>query len=412
MNLGVLLTRGSSLSTLTQIASQVQKRRPDIGCTYIDLQPMHPRTPGRIELGEGVDIEHIGPDFFGLFHPTQNVHLNLAVNGGNLAIAKMISRAQAFLRKHDIRALLTCNDRSFTDYAFITAAKKLGIPTVFVQEGPFTIVKAVSPVTPTLTAKLRRLANQWAPAFGLAPRLKPYGQGGHTAVLCASEQYRDRWIAGGTPKDALHIVGTPRFDTLVAGRRDAPAARGVLFLAQPFASDRRVTPPASEAVLRRTAETFNAAYPLEPFALSLRVHPRAKEETVRPLLDALRIPYQIESSGKPLESIVGDYRCVVGHYSTGLLEALIMGRNICVVPVPSDGFLFADEADKQTWFETLGAPLASDPATAGETLRAAIAQGEPTFDRARLESECGVTDGRATERAASVVLDVLRARGA
>ncbi|MFG1357411.1 hypothetical protein [Xanthobacter pseudotagetidis] len=411
MNMCAIVTKGSSGSTLTRIDAAARLMDPSVDCLYVDIQPMHSRLPGRVALDESLKITHVDPAFFGLSTLTRNSRINLIVSGGVAAANRMIDRAREFLKEHDIKALLLCNDRLFTEYAFVQAAKQLGIPTIFIQEGPFCIIKYIDPTHHW--TKIRHNANTWAARLGFIPKIEPYGLNGHTAVLCVSESYRGRWIAGGADPSSIYVVGAPRFDDLATlDHVTLPTTRRVLFLSQPFAADRKVTEAASRAVQKLTADAFNAAYALDPFELTLRIHPRAKKETMRPLLDALQIPYEIDPSEKPLERVLFNFNCVVGHYSTGLIEALIMGRSICVVPVETEGFRLADEADKQLWFEDLGAPIARDPETGGAALQAALGGAEPTFDKQRLESECGVTDGRATERAASVVLDILRARGA
>ncbi|QIG79543.1 hypothetical protein [Stakelama tenebrarum] len=401
-------TGGSSGRTLAAVERSIRERRPDARFLFVDTQPFNLRTRGTTRYDGGGDVVLVSPEDCGIRSRTGSQTTNLLLSGGPIAYARLVNRMATLLgRRHD--ALILCHDRMYAETGLVRAAHRLGTPTALLQEGPFCAIGHGRPQNRTL-----RLKAALAPVVnfgGLIPPIPDYGCAGHDKVLAASSAYRDKWIAAGVSAEKIDVVGIPRYDALAALRLSPdPLPEGrplrLLYLVQPFAAHGKVDAAAAERLQQVFAEGLNRVVGDVPFELTIRAHPRSGRDDVATLAAQLTMPVIRDAGDAPLEAVLEHTDVVIGHYSSGLLETLLLGRRILCLPVPADAFAERSEADKQLWMSGLGAPVARTPGEVEIALRR-LSNGEGgAVSTEKLSEEAGLVDGQAAARCAQSILEL------
>ena len=405
----LLGTGGSSGRTLAAVASALARDLPGQPIRFVDTQPFNLRTGGITAYDGPGDIVRAHPDACGLKRYTSSWSANMVLNGGQRVYRRMIDYAAGLIGA-DADVLVTCHDRIYIETAMLHAARRQGAATVLLQEGPFCaighgaarsrLLRAKALAAPLATRLLRVL-----------PPMPDYGMAGHDRVIAASDSYRARWIAAGLSPEAVVVGGIPRFDPL-ATLRTAHAAPGplrVLYLVQPFAAHGKVDAAAAHAAQRVLADGLNAAAAARPLALTIRSHPRSSGDDAAVLRTGLAFTATEDRGGLPLEAVLPGVDLVIGHYSSGMLEALLANRPVVCVPVPATAFAEAAEADKQRWLTGIGIPVADT----AEAIAAALVEagGVPTtVDWSKVGEEVGTVDGNAAARCAGLIAEMVMGR--
>lgn len=407
-------TGGSSGRTLAAVATALADRRPDQSIRFVDTQPFNLRTGGTTAYdGPGaVIVAH--PDRCGLRRYTSSWSVNMLLNGGQAMYRRMIDYADTLIGD-DADVLVTCHDRIYIETAMLHAARGRGAATLLLQEGPFCSIGHTTPKSRLLRAKA--LAAPFATRLlGVLPPMPDYGMAGHDRVIAASDWYRNQWIAAGLPPERIVVGGIPRYDPLAALRTTAPpesssaAPLRVLYLVQPFAAHGKVDAATARDRQRVLADGLNRAAAVRPIALTIRSHPRSKGDDAAVLREGLTFAAAEDRGAMPLEEALGEVDLVIGHYSSGMIEALMANRPVLCVPVPAAAFAEAGEAAKQRWLTGIGIPVA----TAASEIADAIERvgGVPaSVDWGQIGEEVGAVDGHAAARCAALIADLVAVRG-
>lgn len=404
-------TGGSSGRTLAAVAREVTLRLPDQPIRFIDTQPFNLRTGGVTAYDGPGEIVRADPDACGLKRYTSSWSINMLLNGGQAMYRRMIEYAAGLIGA-DADVVVTCHDRIYIETAMLQAARRQGAATVMLQEGPFCNIGHGAPRSRLLRAKAiaAPLATR---LLGVLPPMPDYGMAGHDRVIAASESYRARWITAGLAPETVVVGGIPRFDPLAgvsASARPAADVLRVLYLVQPFAAHGKVDPAVARAAQRALAEGLNTAATTRPLALTIRSHPRSSGDDAAVLRAGLASAAIEDRGERPLETILSDVDLVIGHYSSGMLEALMANRAVLCVPVPATAFAEAGEAAKQSWLTQIGISVASTP----EEIAAEVGQarGVPaTVDWDRVGDEVGMVDGHAAATCAGLIAEMAARRG-
>lgn len=402
-------TGGSSGRTLAALAAALAQYLPDQPIRFIDTQPFNLRSGGITAYDGPGEIVRAHPDGCGLKRYTSSWSANMVLNGGQRVYRRMIDYAAGLIGA-DADLLVTCHDRIYIETAMLAAARRQGAATVLLQEGPFCAIGHGAPRSGLLRAKA--LAAPLATRLlRVLPPMPDYGMAGHDRVIAASDSYRARWIAAGLAPEAVVVGGIPRFDPLASlrgGAGDAGPLR-VLYLVQPFAAHGKVDAAAAHGVQRVLVEGLNAAAAARPLALTIRSHPRSSGDDAAVLRAALRFAVTEDRGAAPLEAVLPEVDLVIGHYSSGMLEALLANRPVVCVPVPTTAFAEAAEADKQRWLTGIGIPVAATAEAIADVL--VQADGVPaTVDWGKVGDEVGTVDGHAAARCAGLIAEVVANR--
>lgn len=404
---------GSSGLTLAAIEKRLRDRLGALDVTFIDTQPWHLRTGGTTRYDGLGKVRVATPDEAGQSTRTRSQTINLILNGGPVAYRGLIAQARRMLGgRHD--ALIVCHDRNYPETALIRAARAMGTPSVLVQEGPFCAIGRTVAQSPVL-----RIKAALAPLpvrLGLLPDYPPYGLAGHALILAVSERYRDRWVAAGVSADRIMVTGVPRFDGLTVHRQSPglgrhPGPLRITYVVQPFAAHGKVDRAAAEQAQTMLAQGLNLAVRRGPIEVTARLHPRSGGDDIAVLRSALSVPLIEDRGGRPFEAALADIDLVVGHYSTALLEAMLAGRDILIVPIPGQAFAERGEADKQAWLTGVGAPVANDPVAVADAVDQCRGGDIQPPDWLRIGEETGVVDGGATDRCADAILSLISGGG-
>ena len=404
---------GSVPETLAHVTRALRHEAPATRVTQIDLQAFHLRAPGTMPVPDGVHGIRLTPGDVGYRTPTRSMTVNLALSGGRLAHRRMIAAARRTLA--DLRAdiLLCCHDRFYIETAFIAAARQLGIPTVFLQEGPFCVIGHDRATAPGL--RLKYALAPMARALGLTPGMPDYGLAGHDRICAASEPYKHAWIDRGVPGDRVRVTGVPRYDPLLEARerrrQRAPGRAGarptVLVVTQPFGAHGKVDPSAAERAMAATGTALDRLAQTREVDIRIRRHPRAGADDMDALMREISGEATIEIPDRPFPARAVDVDLVVGFYSSAVLEALAIGVPSVCCRLPSDAFAEPGEAAKQDRLAELGVPMIGAPDALVTAMQAGLEDPEQTPPPSNASAELGPVDGRAGTRAARTILEII-----
>ena len=406
-------TGGSSGHTLGALESSLSRLLGDVRFHFIDTLPFNLRTGGHTSYnGSGKRIDTSMADV-GMRRLSSSLSFNFLLSGGPIMMRKLERYASGILGgRHD--AMVMVHDRVYIEQAFVRAARHSGTPSVILQEGPFVHVGSDTPQKPML-----RLKHAIAPILtrsGLLPSMPRYGFAGHDCIVVPSVAYRKRFVAAGMPSDRIAIGGVPRYDPiarLAEQSRPAGAASGplqLLYLFQPFGEHGKVEPRVARATQLAMIEGINCAGRARDLHATIRIHPRSTPESVAHLTSALDISHTVDLCSDPIEQAINASDLVLGHYSSGLLEAMVLSRPVMCIPIPERAFAELSESKKQRWMARSGAALATDAPE--------IAHALMNFDRSDprlvpvsvLEDEIGRVDGNAADRCAQAIASLITTR--
>jgi hypothetical protein len=430
--LALVLVAGSAGTTLGQVAAEFMVRHPHAEVIGLDVESLvyDPSRRDRITYrGPGEILPILKPEherpflatsrLAGMLHRAPaalrpvTARILVALEQLREVSPEYVEATRAILRRHRPQAILTCNDVNIGQRSVLTAARLEGIPSILIQEGSFCTIRREDDIRgQSARGKLLRLLRR----LGLVAPMTPLGTYAHARLLAVSDDYLAKFRDAGVKAATIKPIGVVRFDDIAGtGTPDAhaPSQPGrtskILYLVQPFIRQGRVKSQ-TNALLAAMIEGVNIAYAHQPFDFVIRDHPRSDTATIEQLKAGLRIPYRISGSEEGFQEAMICTDIVLGHYSTGLLEALIMDRQAICIPIPPELFTDAGESLKQQWFGQVGFPLAHD----SESTAALIVQALPQHGRnvpiAAIASEVGPVDGRATERAIDEI-DKLLASG-
>lgn len=407
LSICALTTGGSSGRTFANIEAALRGTHPDLKMTIADTEQLNLRQQSPNIYPGNATVVSIRPEDVGLRTLSSSQSINLMLNGGMKAWRRMVATARTVLTDSGAQAVMMCTDRIYIETAFIEAARSLGIPTVLVQEGPMSIIsygKANS-----LKMKLKYLLAPIAEAVRAIPPMPDYGCAGHQRVLAVSDDYKRRWIDAGVPASTIRVVGVARFDSIGARSATAPARpnrRRVMFVVQPFAVQGRVDAGIARDVMRMMAQGLNLVNRIAPIDFVIRAHPRSRGDHVAAMIETLDFPHTAEAPKSPIEDEIPKYDCIIGHYSTALLEAVLLGVPVIIAPVPLDAFVDPAEGAKQGWMETIGLPVARDFEGFAAALESTLNGIAQQVNQERLQEETGVVDGQSTQRLANEILEI------
>jgi hypothetical protein len=387
---------GSHLDTAHQVEGALREGMGDIGVTVVDLIGFSPWDAHHVPYaGDAARVAFKLQDC-GL----QNARIDSStwprVRDG---AAKLLGQIEPDL-------LITMDDSWYDQHALISAAIDAGVPTVMVQEGPFTDGIAPAPVgrrwpifrwsairDSDLVHRLRRRPSPL--------HLPTYGRGGSTELMAVSGSYKQRFIASGVSPEKIHVVGVPRYDALprlraVHDQRLSNASPDdpprILVLSQPFVRYNEITEVEYDVLATIARESLLVVAERTGALVDVRMHPSDREEDMEALV-ARGLPMRLVPASEPLVTTLPAYDVVVGFASSGLLEALGVGLPVVVIESPPIAF-------RTVFFREAGVPVATDVDNAVRFIHAAVMSKAPPDPSPRVADETGVLDGLASRRVA------------
>ena len=156
------------------------------------------------------------------------------------------------------------------------------------------------------------------------PRVVQPGYGSRVCVL--TEGVRQTLIAGGRPTDEVVVTGNPSFDVLASPavlNRDFGGKKVVLWVSQPE--------PTNPRFGFDIAMALHAQFASHPdWQLVVRPHPNEHFP-----MDELPSGVQVSSQCEPLPAIIRAADAVVVVASTVGVQAVLLGKSLCVLDVPA-----------------------------------------------------------------------------
>lgn len=405
-------TGGSSGKTIAAIEAQLRSIEPSCQIKFVDTQPFNLRTGGLTDYRGPGNATVLRPADVGLKTPFTSWTLNLLASGGRLAYRRMVAHCLKIIQASGASVVALCHDRIYIETAFIAAAKILGVPTVLIQEGPFCAIGHVK--ANSISLRIKQLAAPIVNWLGLVPPIPEYGFAGHALIIAASGSYRQRWRDAGLGSETLiKICGIPRYDSLAVLRREAavPSLPRVLYISQPFAAHGKVDFRVAASLQKILAHGLNQLLKFRSFDLVVRLHPRSSGDDCVVLTENFEGSIVIDDPKASIDQSILSSSIVIGHYSSALLESLILGKPIVCLPVPPVAFAEPSEADKQTWLTRLGVPAAETPESLAHCIAVALEKLSSSYDAAALVDEVGEVDGSSSQRCARAILELIKMPG-
>jgi CDP-glycerol glycerophosphotransferase (TagB/SpsB family) len=181
----------------------------------------------------------------------------------------------------------------------------------------------------------------------------------------------------------------------------------VLYVYQPFGEHGKVAPDAARDLQNTVIEGINLAARDRALHLTIRLHPRSSGAAVEDLERSVTAPHTLDRGEVGIEAAITGHDLIIGHYSSALLEAVLLERPIVCVPVPAGAFAEHSEAEKQDWMTRTAPTLARSTEEIAKVLLAFDAGAAITAPPAEIANEVGTVDGTAADRCAAAILQLI-----
>jgi len=302
-------------------------------------------------------------------------------------------------------AVVVLNDRNFPSNTFVRTARRLGVPSILLQES----MRKDLFQRPTW----RKLAFRWRRRlmFGIEGGLRMYGQGGCDWYAAWGEMSQAYFQRVGVPAARIRITGNPRFDQLATSdwshaaheaRRKLAMAEGdfpLTFLSSPIEKMLIISAEEKDAALRRLLEWVAALRSTERWKavrLRFKLHRGESAERFRIKLHEWGAEGFAEVVEIGLYPLVAASRCVLMFSTTAGLEAALLRRSVGILTLsrPLDDWDF------------VGRGVASAIASRDDLERflAAAQEGEAPGEAARQAATSYLAHvGSATARACDLI---------
>ncbi len=237
-------------------------------------------------------------------------------------------------------AVVVLNDRNFPSNTFVKTARRLGVPSILLQES----MRKDLFQRPTW----RKLAFRWRRRlmFRIEGGLRMYGQGGCDWYAAWGETSRAYFERVGVPPARIRITGNPRFDQLATedwthAAQDARRKLGVVegefpltFLSSPIEKMLIISAEEKDLALRRLLEWVAALRESDRWKsvrLRFKLHRGESLERFRMRLNELGVTSFAEAVEIGLYPLVAASRCVLMFSTTAGLEAALLRRPVGIL---------------------------------------------------------------------------------
>jgi hypothetical protein len=393
-----LTASDSHLAMLTPVVHELKRRELPV-VVYSDCEIL--RKPSNLPA-----LEALGVPFVRLAQaPLPGADLDWELRAAPLR--REIERHVARLRPS---AVVVLNDRNFPSNTFVRAARRVGSPSILLQES----MRKDLFQRPTW----RKLAFRWRRRlmFGIEGGLRKYGQGGCDWYAAWGEMSREYFERVGVPAARIRITGNPRFDQLATGdwtfaAREARRKMGVgedefplTFLSSPIEKMLIISAEEKDAALRRLLEwvaDLRAVERWKNVRLRFKLHRGESAERFSVKLHEWGTDSFASVVEMGLYPLVAASRCVLMFSTTAGLEAALLRRPV--------GILTLSHA-LDDW-DFVGRGLASAVASREDLERflIAAAEGEAQGEAARRAATSYLAHvGTATPRTCDLIEAVAR----
>lgn len=346
---------------------------------------------------------------------------------------QLIDSSMVILEKHSVNLLLTLTDTEHPNWGLIQAANIMGIPSLFIQEGPrprrnigylqnqnFTVNTSISKVllrkTQTLIKSIQnktliqKIAPKLSPNYASFDLVNPYGCGGASVVAVPSDYYAKHYETLQSPS-SIKVVGIPRFDKLARYSRckylEASSRRErqnnnhkILVVSQPASRYGELTEENHVDNYRSIFAGLSELAKELQIDVIFRLHPSDQTEDANLILKDISIHVTLQTAEPDISDVLPDFDLVIGCTSTTLIEALIVGIPVISWQkhIPTPGSFLTD----------LEVPTVFDVDQLNQAIREIFIGHVYHVSHSALINECGVLDGQASSRVAKLCLDLIK----
>lgn len=377
----VVLAAATTTQARTMVAVAPALRAAGFQPAFVSLDPIIGKNAAYGFEEAGVEYESMGTP-----RATQRGRMIHIVTGGRAEARHLVDGAAA---------VVIGNDFTPFERLIVQEARRAGAASVLLQDGVIALEGDQAGGGGRSGSRLITLAKRGLSLFGLPFAPKPYGLGGCDAICVYGPSTAEALAARGVPRDALHVTGQPRYDTIEDAAATTPAARRdgpILVTTQPFS--RYGLASAEQEIALFTSMIVAAA---ERGEVVVKLHPDTDSAARNALTNAappgVRFEQQI-----PIERLLDSARLIVTLSSTTALEAMLHGVPVVVVEAP--GF-----PTTLPYVESESVEAAPTADRIGDAIDRALAGDLRAAHRERfLAAHLAPLDGRAGVRVAAAVL--------
>lgn len=320
------------------------------------------------------------------------------------------------LRAEHPSVVVLGNDLGILERLFVAEARRLGIPSLLVQDGVIALRPVPAPPVPVGVRVVRGALM----ALGLRmPDAKPYGQNGADRIAVMGEAVA-RWLtAQGVPAERIAVTGQPRYDLLHALQTSTAQPAGleppglpegkriILFASQPYIRHK----VCAEADARRIWQTVVAGVRAlgANYHLVAKLHPSEDLAWTRRWLGKDFPAQWTMTRDVDVISLLWRADALVTVISSTALEAICLGKPVVLL----DLGIMPESIPYLESGVALGAKDAEDlterlrQALEDEATRRRLAQAREAF----VSAYAGPMDGQASLRVAREIASLVRRAG-
>ncbi len=323
-----LTASDSHMAMLTPVVHELRRRGLPV-VVYSDCEIL--RKPSNVPALEALGVPFVRMAEAPLPSPDLDWELRAA------PLRREIERQVTRLRPS---AVVVLNDRNFPSNTFVKSARRLGVPSILLQES----MRKDLFQRPTW----RKLAFRWRRRlmFGIEGGLRMYGQGGCNWYAAWGETSRAYFERVGVPAAHIRITGNPRFDQLATSdwshaaqeaRRKLAIAEGefpLTFLSSPIEKMLIISAEEKDAALRRLLEWVTALRSTEQWKsvrLRFKLHRGESAERFRIKLHEWGVEEFADVVETGLYPLLAASRCALMFSTTAGLEAALLRRPVGIL---------------------------------------------------------------------------------
>lgn len=280
--------------------------------------------------------------------------------------------------------------------AFIDEARKSGITSFMIQEGlirPHEYTEHRTYMSDNLQLLLK--------PFGIYTKYIKYGTGEADTYLVSGKRARNIFSKRGIPESRMVMVGQPKYDHILSGKRGMNTSSIKAKNAVLFAAPTDILTNA--AVLDFTRKFSQTASKLE-LPVTIKLHPRSPSlpEEVRKAIASDLSTLKIIKEGDDTFDLLMEHGILLTISSTVVLEALLLGKECITADYLAGEFKLSYEA-----YDAVH-PIANEDDIEGALFDAVNNRKKPENKMNLLLDELYELDGKAGQRAAKLIEDSLK----
>lgn len=248
---------------------------------------------------------------------------------------QFIIQYRSILKSYKPDILLLGDDHPPLQVAMIEESKRKNIPSILIQEGPFTPSMILNEINSYQNKNNKKsYINRIKSIIFQFPRSLGYGHGNSTVFAVMSEYYRNLWEKAGISPNSIKVTGQPRYDRLFLIKKlernsQYISKNNILILSQPLTKYGNWKMNEYRHLIKLFNDAAKELYP--DFKFNIRLHPSESMEDYSLWWNEICTHLNFLSPNDDLYNQILNSCIIITIFSTAAFEAAILGRPIITV---------------------------------------------------------------------------------